>query len=81
MDRKALAARNSASARRTAEPGDDGAELLLPASPSAAHYRAAAGHARALQAITTTPRLKQYLGQIIARYEGRARDIEASAKA
>jgi hypothetical protein len=57
---------------------DDGVELLLSAAQSAAHYRTAAARARALQATTTTPRLKQYLGEMIARYEGRAVDIEGS---
>jgi hypothetical protein len=61
-------------------PGDEDAELLLPISPSAAHYRIAAARARTLQAMTTTPRLKQYLGEMIARYEGRAHDIDGSAK-
>jgi hypothetical protein len=57
---------------------DDGADLFLSVAQSAAHYRTAAARARALQAMTTTPRLKQYLGEVIARYEGRAVDIEGS---
>jgi hypothetical protein len=72
MDTKA---RGDMGANRTA-PCDDGAELLLAALPSAAHCRAAAAHARALQAMTTTPRLKQYFEEMIARYEGRAVDFE-----
>jgi hypothetical protein len=31
--------------------------------------------------MTTTPRLKRYLGEMIARYEERAFDIEGSIKA
>jgi len=62
-------------------PCDGGAELLLSALPSAAHCRITAAHARALQAMTNTPRLKQYLGEMIAGYEGRAADIEASGEA
>jgi hypothetical protein len=81
MDAKTSGARGAMRARRTALPCDDGAELLLSASPSPAHYRAAAAQARLLQAMTTTPRLKQYLGDMIARYEGRAVDLEGSAKA
>jgi hypothetical protein len=65
---------------RTMPPCDDGAELLLSALPSAAHCRTAAAHARALQAMTATPRLKQYFGKMIARYEGRALDIEDLTK-
>src|SRR6202011_2765618 len=34
-----------------------------------AYYRAAAARARRLQAEATTPRLKQYLGEVIARCE------------
>jgi len=51
---------------------DIGAELGLSAPRVAAHYRTAAARAKALQAVTTTPRLKQYLGEKIARYESRA---------
>jgi hypothetical protein len=59
---------------------DDGVELLLSASRSAAYYRTAAARAKALQATTTTPRVKQYLDGIIALFEGRAVDIENSRK-
>ena len=34
-----------------------------------AYYRAAAARAQRLQAEATTPRLKQYLGEVIDRYE------------
>jgi hypothetical protein len=61
------------------QPCDGGAELLLSALPSAAHCRMTAAHARALQAMTEAPRLKRYLGEMIARYEGRAIDIEGAA--
>jgi hypothetical protein len=81
MDSKLLAARNGAAGHRTMPPGDDGMDFLMSAAPSAAQYRTAAARARALQATTTTPRLKQYLGEMIARYEGRAIDVERSAKA
>ena len=36
---------------------------------SVEYYRTAAARARRLQADATTPRLKQYLGEVIARYE------------
>ena len=36
---------------------------------SVEYYRIAAARARRLQADATTPRLKQYLGEVIARYE------------
>jgi hypothetical protein len=71
MDAKTLAA----------SPCDDGVELLLSASKSAAYYRAAAARAKALQAITTTSRVKRYLDGIITMFEGRAVDIENSRKA
>jgi hypothetical protein len=74
-------ARGDMGANPTAPPCDGGAELLLSALPSAAHCRTAAAHARALQTMTTTPRLKQYFAELIARYEGRAADIEGLAGA
>ena len=36
---------------------------------SVEYYRTAAARARRLQADATTPRLKQYLGEVIDRYE------------
>jgi hypothetical protein len=62
-------------------PNEDGGELFLSLPLPAADFRAAAARARALQAMTTTPRLKRYLGEMIARYEERAFDIEGSIKA
>jgi hypothetical protein len=59
---------------------DEVVELWLSAPRTAARYRAAAARARVLQATTTTPRLKRYLGELIARYERRAVDIEGSDK-
>jgi hypothetical protein len=47
-------------------------EMSDPGSPeevSVAYYRAAAARARRLQAEATTPRLKQYLRELIARCE------------
>jgi hypothetical protein len=41
-----------------------------------AYYRAAAARARKLRAESTTPRLKQYLGEVIARCERLADEIE-----
>jgi hypothetical protein len=81
MDTRTHKARGVAGARRPTPPWDDGTDLLLAASPSPAHYRAAAAQARLLQAMTTTPRLKQYLREVIDRYEGRAVDMEGPAKA
>jgi len=40
-----------------------------PKEKSAAYYRAAAERARKLMTEATTPRLKQYLGEVIARCE------------
>jgi hypothetical protein len=59
------------------EPDGRDATELVPASASAAPYRAAAARARALRALTTTPSLKRYLEDIIARGEGRATEIES----
>jgi hypothetical protein len=63
----------------TALPSDDGAELLRPLS--ATYYRAVAAQARTLQGMTTTPGLKQYLADMIARYERRAVEVEGTGKA
>lgn len=45
---------------------------------SAAYYRAAAARARGLRAGATTPRLKSYLGEIIARCEQLAGDAQGT---
>ena len=45
---------------------------------SAAHYRAAAERARKLLKESTTPRLKQYLGEVIAYCERSAAEIGQS---
>ena len=50
--------------------------LVLKEQP-ADYYRATAGRYRTLLAETTTPRLTQYLSEIIARCERLAREIEA----
>ena len=44
---------------------------------SAASYNAAAARARKLHAEATTPRLKKYLQEFIAKCEGLARKIQA----
>jgi hypothetical protein len=46
---------------------------------SAAHYHAAATRARKLHAEATTPRLKQYLRELIAKFEGLAREVQTEA--
>jgi hypothetical protein len=46
---------------------------------SAAHYHSAAARARKLHAEATTPRLKQYLRQLIAKLEGLARDVQTES--
>jgi len=46
---------------------------------SAAHYNAAAARARKLHAEATTPRLKQYLRELIAKFEGLARTIQTES--
>ena len=43
---------------------------------SAVHYNAAATRARKLHAEATTPRLKQYLRELIAKLEGLAREVQ-----
>jgi hypothetical protein len=46
---------------------------------SAAHYHAAAARARKLHAEATTPRLKQYLRELITRFEGLAREVQTES--
>ena len=46
---------------------------------SAAHYHAAAARGRKLHAEATTPRLKQYLRELIAKFEGLARKVQAES--
>ena len=43
---------------------------------SAAYYQAAAARARKLHAEATTPRLKRYLQELIAKCEGLARKVQ-----
>jgi hypothetical protein len=45
-----------------------------------AYYRAAAARARMLQAESTTPRLKNYLGEVIARCERLAGEVERASE-
>jgi len=52
------------------------AEMLMSGPQSATHYRAAAARAKALQAITTTPRLKQFLSETAANYERQAAEAK-----
>ena len=47
---------------------------------SVAYYRAAAARARRLQADATTPRLKKYLGEVIARCEQLAGEIVSASE-
>jgi hypothetical protein len=42
---------------------------------AAAHYQAEAARARRLEAVTTTPRLKEYLRELIAEYERLAAEV------
>ena len=44
-----------------------------------AYYRAAAARAQRLQAEATTPRLKKYLGEVIARCERLAGEVESAS--
>ena len=58
-------------------------EISHPESPeevSVAYYRTAAARARRLQAEATTPRLKQYLRELIARCERLAGEIVNASK-
>ena len=58
-------------------------EISHPESPeevSVAYYRTAAARARRLQAEATTPRLKQYLGEVIARCERLAGEVESASE-
>ena len=43
---------------------------------SAAHYHAGAARARKLHAEATTPRLKQYLRELITKFDGLARKVQ-----
>jgi hypothetical protein len=45
-----------------------------------AYYRAAAERARRLQAEATTPRLKQYLGEVIEQSERLAEEVERASE-
>jgi hypothetical protein len=47
-----------------------------PKTASAAYYHAAAARARKLHAEATTPRLKQYLQDLIVKCEGLARKVQ-----
>ena len=47
---------------------------------SVAYYRTAAARARRLQAEATTPRLKQYLRELVARCERLAGEIVSASK-
>jgi hypothetical protein len=86
MERKPMDAKTSGMARDDIGAGCatascDGGAGLLSALSSVAYYRAAAAQAKALEAMTTAPGLKQHLREMIARYERRAVEIEGSAKA
>ena len=52
------------------------AEMLMSGPQSATYYRAAAARAKALQATTTTPRLKQFLAEMAAQYERQAAEAK-----
>jgi hypothetical protein len=45
----------------------------------AGHYRAASARARRLQAEATTPKIKQYLRELIERYDRLAEGIEGTS--
>jgi hypothetical protein len=47
--------------------------------PSAADYHAAAARARKLHAEATTPRLKQYLWELITKFKGLAREVQTES--
>jgi hypothetical protein len=58
-------------------------EISHPESPeevSVAYYRTAAARARRLQAEATTPRLKKYLGEVIARCEQLAGKVASASE-
>jgi len=79
MSTKTPAVRRDLGARlRTPDksPFENGTELLGSAPRSAADYRTAAARTKALLSMTTTPKRKRYLGEIIAWCEGQAVDIE-----
>ena len=50
------------------------------AQQTPAHYRAVAARAQRLQMETTTPRLKQYLREVIARSEQLAGEVEETLR-
>ena len=63
--------------RAATEPGYFHEGLLLKEQP-ADYYRITAARYRKLLAETTTPRLTRYLGEMIARCERLAREIEGA---
>ena len=58
---------------------DEGSNWAGSEEVSAAHYHAAAARARKLHAEATTPRLKQYLRELIAKFEGLVRTIQTES--
>ena len=55
---------------------ENGSEWWSMEQQPGAYYRAAVVRARRLQAEATTPRLKQYLGELISRCERLAGEVE-----
>ena len=53
----------------------EGSEWWSLEQQPAAYYRAAVARARMLQAEATTPRLKKYLGEVVARCERLAEEV------
>jgi hypothetical protein len=72
-----LLATGRAKYRRYGDDIEKGTEWWSLEQQPAAYYRAAAARARMLQAEATTPRLKQYLGEVIARCERLAGEVES----
>lgn len=73
--------RSSPAIRERAQPGnqshfEENPEWSLSERHSSGHYRAVAARARRLQTEVTTPRLKQYLADMIARSEQLAGEMD-----
>ena len=66
--------------RRNGADIETGSEWWSLEQQPVAYYRAAAERARRLQAEATTPRLKQYLGEMIERSERLAEEVESASE-
>jgi hypothetical protein len=80
VDDRNLPGQRNNQRRRNGADIETGSEWLALEQQPAAYYRAAAERARRLQAEATTPRLKQYLGEVIERSERLAEEVESASE-